>query len=138
MSKGTLETKEKERKEQEMLDEYDFSQMPGGVRGKYYKKMQGNYTIEVREEDGSLTVHHYCPPEGSVVLDADLRLYFPDSESVNQTLRALVTLLSRLGVQPASSEGRSLPDQPENVTVQVGSRTSRLPLRTGRPRSRET
>lgn len=54
----------------EMLDEYDFSD---GVRGKYAGRF----------------------PKGSnvVVLDPDVARVFPDSESVNQALRALAEII---------------------------------------------
>ncbi|MEP6742021.1 MAG: hypothetical protein ABJB61_05935 [bacterium] len=54
----------------EMLDEYDFS---GGVRGKYVSRF----------------------PKGSsvIVLDPDVAQVFPDSESVNQALRALAEII---------------------------------------------
>jgi len=53
----------------DLLDEYDFSK---GVRGKYAKRFA----------------------EGSnlILLAPDLTPFFPDSESVNEALRALVTL----------------------------------------------
>ncbi len=54
----------------EMLEEYDFS---GGVRGKY----------ATRFADGA----------NVVVLDPDVAEVFPDSESVNQALRALAEII---------------------------------------------
>lgn len=54
-----------------MKKEYDFSK---GERGKFYKP------------DAEIELPIY--------LDADLREYFPDTESVNRTLRCLLPLLS--------------------------------------------
>lgn len=51
----------------EMADEYDFSK---GVRGKYAKR--------------------YADGTNVVVLAPDVAEFFPDSESVNTALRALV------------------------------------------------
>jgi hypothetical protein len=51
----------------DMLDEYDFSQ---GVRGKYAKR--------------------YAQGTNIVILAPDVAEFFPDSESVNAALRALV------------------------------------------------
>jgi hypothetical protein len=51
----------------DMLDEYDFSK---GVRGKYAKR--------------------YAEGTNIVVLAPDVAEFFPDSESVNTALRALV------------------------------------------------
>ena len=54
----------------EMLDEYDFS---GGVRGKYAGRFTKGCNV--------------------VVLDPDVAQVFPDSESVNQALRALAGII---------------------------------------------
>ena len=73
----------------EMRDEYDFT---GGVRGKYAEAMKAGYTIRIHNEDGTTLVTE-VPPEGTIVLEPDVREYFPDSESVNKTLRSLITLI---------------------------------------------
>jgi hypothetical protein len=52
-----------------MLDEYDFSK---GVRGKYAER--------------------YAEGTNVIVLSPDLAEIFPDSESVNEALRALVKI----------------------------------------------
>jgi len=54
----------------EMREEYDFS---GGVRGKYAER--------------------YVEGTNLVRLDPDVRKVFPDSESVNRALRALVRII---------------------------------------------
>ena len=54
----------------DMLDEYDFSK---GVRGKY--------------------VDRFAKGSNVIVLDPDVAEVFPDSESVNQTLRALTEII---------------------------------------------
>ena len=54
----------------DMLDEYDFS---GGVRGKYVDRFAKGCNV--------------------VVLDPDVAQVFPDSESVNQALRALAEII---------------------------------------------
>jgi len=58
--------------ENEMLPEYDFSE---GVRGKYARR--------------------YAEGTNIVVLSPDLARFFPDSESVNRALRALVEVAQR-------------------------------------------
>ena len=58
--------------ENEMLPEYDFSK---GVRGKYARR--------------------YAEGTNVVVLSPDLARFFPDSESVNRALRALVEVARR-------------------------------------------
>jgi hypothetical protein len=56
----------------EMQEEYDFS---GGVRGKY--------------------VERYKEGSNVVVLDPDVAKEFPDSESVNRSLRDLARIIRR-------------------------------------------
>jgi hypothetical protein len=56
--------------DQDMLKEYDFS---GGVRGKYVSRFESGCNV--------------------VVLDPDVAKVFKDSESVNQALRALATII---------------------------------------------
>ncbi|TKB93026.1 MAG: hypothetical protein E8D40_02590 [Nitrospira sp.] len=74
----------------DMRSEYDFR---GGVRGKHYKSMRAGYTITIHNADGTRTVKEVLPKEGTVVLEPDIRPYFPDSDSVNRTLRCLIPLL---------------------------------------------
>ena len=75
-----------------MRIEYDFT---GGVRGKHYKAMQAGYTITIHKADGTPVVKDVMLKEGAVVLEPDIRAYFPDSESVNRTLRCLIPLLPK-------------------------------------------
>jgi hypothetical protein len=65
----------------EMLDEYDFSQ---GVVGKYAER--------------------YAEGTNVVLLDPDVAKVFPDSEAVNQALRAIATIIRQRSRQ---SEERS-------------------------------
>ncbi|MFA4917333.1 MAG: hypothetical protein WC560_11780 [Syntrophales bacterium] len=79
-------------KDNDMRAEYDFT---GGVRGKHYKAMQAGYTITIHKADGTTVVKDVMPKEGAVVLEPDIRTYFPDSESVNRALRCLIPLLPK-------------------------------------------
>ncbi len=74
----------------EMLPEYDFS---GGVRGKHHRAYQRGYTITIRKSDGTTEERDYALPDGAVMLDPDVRAYFPDAEAVNTTLRSLIKLI---------------------------------------------
>jgi len=60
-----------------MRDEYDFSK---GVRGKHYKAYREGHAVIVNKKE-----------DGAVMLDPDLRIHFPDSESVNKALRSLIS-----------------------------------------------
>lgn len=62
----------KMRNDPNMLEEYDFR---GGVRGKYAKR--------------------YAEGANVVVIDPDVAKYFPDHESVNESLRSLVSIIKR-------------------------------------------
>jgi hypothetical protein len=54
----------------EMREEYDFSELQGGVRGKYYQQAKVGTNL--------------------VLIDPDLAKVFPDGESVNRALRLLL------------------------------------------------
>lgn len=58
------------KKQDEMLDEYDFS---NGVRGKYTRQYNDGINI--------------------IKLDKDVRKIFPDAKSVNNALRTLINLI---------------------------------------------
>jgi hypothetical protein len=76
-----------------MCSEYDFT---GGVRGKHHKVMQEGYSVSVHKENGEVETQDFMPKRDDIIiLDPDLRLYFPDSESVNRALRCLVPLLPK-------------------------------------------
>lgn len=79
-------------KDNDMRAEYDFS---SGVRGKHYRAVQAGYTITVHKANGTTVVKDVTQKEGAVILEPDVRAYFPDSESVNRTLRCLIPLLSQ-------------------------------------------
>ena len=64
----------KGKRDPDMLDEYDFS---NGIRGKYAKR--------------------YAEGTNVIVLDADVAAVFPDAESVNAALRALIQIARRNG-----------------------------------------
>lgn len=68
----------------------DFS---GGVRGKHAAGYSRGHTVKVHHEDGTLTVHRFVPDKNAVVLDEDVKAYFPDAEAVNAALRGLIKLL---------------------------------------------
>lgn len=76
----------------EMLPEYDFSGQTG-IRGKYYRQLRAGYTLKVEREDGTNLVQQITRPEGTVMLDPDVREYFADAEAVNTALRGLIHLL---------------------------------------------
>lgn len=82
----------------EMAAEYDFSR---GVRGKRAKAIRDGYTMVIHQSDGATEIRKVAPPPGAVVLDPDVRAYFPDSDAVNRALRGLISLMPQ---SPAQSE----------------------------------
>jgi len=77
----------------DMRPEYDFQSMKGGVRGKYYKAYRAGHTVKIHQDDGTTFVQHFQLEDGAVLLEPDVREYFPDSEAVNKALRCLIPLL---------------------------------------------
>ncbi|MFA6978039.1 MAG: hypothetical protein WC209_01850 [Ignavibacteriaceae bacterium] len=75
--------------------EYNFSKMAGGVRGKYYKAYRAGHTVKIHKVDGTTLVQHFKLEDGAVMLEPDIRKYFPDSETVNKALRCLIPLLPK-------------------------------------------
>ena len=71
------------RNDPDMLEEYDFSK---GVRGKYAKR--------------------YAEGTNVVVIDPDIAEYFPDHDSVNESLRSLVSIIKRRKKARASAAHR--------------------------------
>ena len=60
------------KKQDEMLEEYDFS---NGIRGKYTQQYNDGVNI--------------------IKLDKDVRKIFPDAQSVNNALRTLINLIPK-------------------------------------------
>ena len=46
---------------------------------------QNGHSVTIHHEDGTSTVEHFHPQDNLIVLDPDVKIYFPDSESVNST-----------------------------------------------------
>ena len=53
------------------------------------------HTVRVTKADGTVEERHFTLDDGAVMLDPDLRVRFPDSESVNKALRCLIPLLPK-------------------------------------------
>ena len=78
--------------EDKMLPEYDFHGKKG-VRGKYYRAYRQGHMVKIYETDGSVSVQHFTLADGAVMLEPDVRVYFPNSDAVNRTLRSLIALV---------------------------------------------
>ena len=69
-------------------NEYDFSK---GVRGKHYKAYREGHTVTIHKDDGTESIQYFTQQDGAVMLDPDIKIHFPDSESVNKALRSLLS-----------------------------------------------
>lgn len=70
----------------DMREEYDFSSMKGGVKGKYASAFENTAV--------------------TVLLDSDVAKIFPDSQSVNEALRTLSRVLKN-AQQGAPADART-------------------------------
>ncbi len=64
----------------EMLPEYDFT---GGVRGKHYQADRQGHTVTIHQTDNTEIVQDFNLEDGAIMLDPDVREYFPDAATVN-------------------------------------------------------
>lgn len=80
------------REQDDLLPEYDFTDKKG-VRGKHYQAYRQGHTVQIHQADGTLNVQHFTLAEGAVMLEPDVRVYFPDSDAVNAALRSLIRLI---------------------------------------------
>ena len=85
-----------------MQPEYDFSQ---AVRGKHSARFRQGYSVEITQEDGSVQVQRFMRDANAVVIDQDVRTYFPDAASINKALRALIEILPK---QPGAGTRKRL------------------------------
>ena len=74
------------------LPEYDFRGKKG-IRGKYYRAYRQGHTVRIYEADGTVSVQYFTLADGAVMLEPDVRAYFPNSDAVNKTLRSLIALV---------------------------------------------
>ncbi len=75
----------------------DFS---AGMRGKHHVACKKGYTVQLQSEDGTIVIHKFVPEKGAIVLDKDIRSYFPDTMAVNVALRGLINLLPQRTKRP--------------------------------------
>ena len=76
--------------ESEEIRPVDFS---GGVRGKHCAAYRRGHTVKVRKDDGTISVQKFVPDSDAVVIDRDVRAYFPDAAAINNALRGLIGIM---------------------------------------------
>ena len=85
--------------EYNLLPEYDFTGKQG-VRGRYYQAYRQGHSVRVHEPDDSVTIRYFTLEDGAVLLEPDVREYFPNSEAVNAALRSLIALIPDKAARP--------------------------------------
>ncbi len=88
-----MKTLKKKKSNDDIRPEYDFT---GAERGKFYKPLNQGYSVHVQQEDGTTVLNQYILAEGTILLEPDVRAYFPDSRAVNDALRSLIHLMERV------------------------------------------
>jgi hypothetical protein len=76
----------------DILPEYDFTGKKG-TRGKYYQAYRKGHTVRIHQPNGMVNVQYFTLEDGAIMLEPDVRAYFPDSEAVNAALRSLIRLI---------------------------------------------
>jgi len=95
----------------DMRPEYDFSK---AERGKFYKPLSQGYSVNIEQEDGSVIVNHYALTDGTILLEPDVRAFFPDSKSVNDALRSVIQLTQKMSgakYRPSASSPRRVAEK---------------------------
>jgi len=87
-----VKTKHREVTQDDMLPEYDFTGKKG-VRGKYYRAYRQGHTVKIYKADKTVSIRYFTLEEGAVMLEPDVRQYFPNSDAVNTALRSLIALV---------------------------------------------
>ena len=83
-----MKKNKKEMNGNDMRDEYDFSK---GMRGKHYEAYRKGHTVVINKGDGTQSIQYFKEEDGAIMLDPDIRIHFPNSESVNKALRSLIS-----------------------------------------------
>lgn len=96
--KKTLTTETRKADQDDIKSHYDFDY--GKAKPNRFAQIGSNkrrvyrdsFIVTVHKADGTTDVRQVKPLENSVILDPDVQQYFPDAESVNAALRALIAL----------------------------------------------
>ncbi len=88
----------KDEDEDNMLPEYNLKGKTG-VRRKYGEEIERNFTVRITQKDGKVVTQRYEMVDGAVMLAPDVRAYFPDSDTVNNVLRALIPAIQKAKAQ---------------------------------------
>jgi len=105
LNAGNMKSNSNKRKKKvgEMRAEYDFS---GGGRGKHAAAYRQGHTVTVHKKDGTTIVQNFKLEEGAVILEPDVREYFPDAQSVNNALRTLISIVPKTRKKTSKARSR--------------------------------
>jgi hypothetical protein len=67
--------------------------MKGAVLGKHYEAYREGHTVVIHKEDGNDLVQYFKLKDGAIMLEPDVRKYFPASDAVNKALRLLIVII---------------------------------------------
>ena len=87
-----VKTEQRETAQADILPEYDFTGKKG-MRGKYYRAYRQGHTVKIYKAGGTISIRYFTLEDGAVMLEPDVRRYFPNSDSVNTALRSLIALI---------------------------------------------
>lgn len=83
--------------EDDLREEYDLSKLKNPVIGKHSQQYQQGHSVTIHHEDKTTTTEIFAPEsDDAIILDPDVKIYFPDSQSVNSTLRSLINLIPKV------------------------------------------
>lgn len=89
-----MKKKSKGENTDELRPEYDLRELlKGGSRGKYADRYREGHKVIIHKEDGTHLVQYFKLEDGAVMLEPDVRKYFPTSQAVNKVPRALIEII---------------------------------------------
>jgi hypothetical protein len=80
-------------KKVDRIDEIKPVDFSGGVRGKHSESYRRGHTVKIRHDDDTVTVQRFIPDKDAILLDKDVKAFFPNAEAVNNALRTLISIL---------------------------------------------
>lgn len=80
-------------KKVDSIDEIKTVDFNGGVRGKHSESYRRGHTVKIRHDDDTVTVQRFIPDKDAVLLDKDVKAFFPNAEAVNNALRTLINII---------------------------------------------
>lgn len=80
-------------KKVDRIDEIKPIDFSDGVRGKHSGSYRKGHTVKIHHDDGAVTVQRFIPDKDAILLDKDVKAFFPNAEAVNNALRTLINII---------------------------------------------